>query len=199
MTELGIALIIDKLQPKTASYLSIAARGGALVLPGRSMLLLQIAPASLIDKAADIAAKHIHCIPAVYILESRVGHLALSSESMSDLADAVATIADGLGCDLPRPAPAKIISSELTSRVDSQHAYSINKSKMGSMVVPGESIYVLACQHSSNALKAANEAEKAADIKIVDFRFTGSMGRLVICGKDQNVRAARDAALAAIE
>jgi len=198
MAELGTALIIDKLQPKTASYLSIAARGGALTLPGRALLLLQIAPTALIKKAADIAAKQVKCTPSVYMLEGRIGHLAISADSVIDLQDAAHNIAAGIGAELPSQGATKIVASELVSRVDAQHAYSINKSKMGSMVAPGDSVYILECQHASNALKAVNEAEKAADIKVVDYRFTGSMGRMIIGGNDENVRAAREAALAAV-
>lgn len=198
MAEIGTALIIDKLQPKTASFFSLAARGGAMVLPGSPLLLLQVSPTALVKKAADIALKYSNCTLNLYVLEGRIGHLALSADSVSDLNAAAQSIAEGLGVNLPAPAATKIISSELISRIDHQHAYAINKVKMGSLCVPGDSVYILECQHASQALKAINEAEKFSDIKIVDARFTGSMGRLIISGEDGDVRAARDAALDAV-
>jgi hypothetical protein len=199
MAQLGTALIIDKLQPKVASYISIAARGGTLVTPGQSLLILEIAPAASLQKAADIAAKHYHCKPAMFMMESRVGHLVLSADSPSDLNDAAYGIAEALECEFPQAKPGKVVASELISRVDAQHAYSINKSRAGSMLVPGESFYILECQHASLALKAVNEAEKNADIKIIDFKFTGSPGRIMISGSDEDVRSAREAALTALE
>ena len=170
MAQLRNSLIIDKLQPKTASYLSITARGGVLVLPGNAMLLLEVAPTALLKKVADFAMKYAHCSPIIYLLEGRVGHLAVSSNSVGELNNLAETIADNFSLETAKKSPAEIVSSELVSRVDSQHAFSINKVKMGSMCVPGETIYTMECQQSSYALAAINAAEKAADIKIIDFR-----------------------------
>ena len=41
---------------------------------------------------------------------------------------------------------------------------------------------------------ATNEAEKAADIKVVDFRMIGATGRVYLAGTEADVRQAADAA-----
>ena len=46
---------------------------------------------------------------------------------------------------------------------------------------------------------AANEAEKAADVKVIDYRMVGATGRVYLAGEEANVRAAGDAAVAALE
>jgi ethanolamine utilization microcompartment shell protein EutL len=46
---------------------------------------------------------------------------------------------------------------------------------------------------------AANEAEKAADISIIEVRALGRFGRLFISGTESNVQAAARAATAVIE
>ena len=43
-----------------------------------------------------------------------------------------------------------------------QHAFLINRNKLGSMALPGESLFVLEMQPASYAILAVNEAEKAA-------------------------------------
>ena len=42
-------------------------------------------------------------------------------------------------------------------------------------------------------------AEKAADIKVIDYRMVGATGRVYLAGEEANVRAAGDAAVAALE
>ena len=62
------------------------------------------------------------------------------------------------------------------------------------MILGGESLYVLECQPASYAILACNEAEKAANIKVIDYRMTGANGRLYLSGSEAEVRNARDAA-----
>ena len=49
----------------------------------------------------------------------------------------------------------------------------INRNKIGSMALAGESLFVLEMRPASYAILAANEAEKAARIKVVDYRMIG--------------------------
>jgi len=46
---------------------------------------------------------------------------------------------------------------------------------------------------------AANEAEKAANISLIEVRAVGRFGRLFVSGSESEVRTARDAAVAALE
>jgi len=79
-------------------------------------------------------------------------------------------------------------------RIDRQHAFLINRNKIGSMALPGESLFVLEMQPASYAILATNEAEKAARIKVVDYRMVGATGRVYLSGTESEVRAAADAA-----
>ena len=53
-------------------------------------------------------------------------------------------------------------------------------------------------QPASYAILATNEAEKAARIKVVDYRMVGATGRVYLTGTEAEVRAAADAAQAAL-
>ncbi len=70
---------------------------------------------------------------------------------------------------------------------------------MGSMVLPGESLFVLEMRPAAYAILAANEAEKAADIKVVDYRMMGASGRVYLSGPESDIRMAASAAERALE
>ena len=65
--------------------------------------------------------------------------------------------------------------------------------------LPGESLFVLETQPASYAILATNEAEKAARIKVVDYRMIGATGRVYLAGLEADVRTASDAAVEALE
>ncbi len=88
--------------------------------------------------------------------------------------------------DATRPT---VLASQIVSRIDAQHAFLINRNKLGSMALQGESLFVLEMQPASYAILATNEAEKAAAIKVVDYRMIGATGRVYLSGR--GVRRAR--------
>ena len=58
---------------------------------------------------------------------------------------------------------------------------------------------MLETEPAAYAILACNEAEKAANIKIVDYRMIGATGRLYLSGSESEVRAAASAACQALE
>jgi ethanolamine utilization microcompartment shell protein EutL len=88
----------------------------------------------------------------------------------------------------------EILASKIVKRVDNYHAFLINRNKAGSMILPGESLFVLEMQPAAYSILAANEAEKSADVKLVDYRMMGATGRLYLSGPEADVRAAARAA-----
>jgi microcompartment protein CcmL/EutN len=69
----------------------------------------------------------------------------------------------------------------------------------GNMIIPGESMYVMECVPAAYAALAANEAEKAANINILEVRATGSFGRVYLGGDEKDIDVAWKAATTAIE
>jgi hypothetical protein len=90
------------------------------------------------------------------------------------------------------------MASRIITMLDPQHAFLINRNKIGSMALPGESLYVMEMQPASYAILATNEAEKASRIKVVDYRMIGATGRVYLSGPEADVRQAADAAEAAL-
>ena len=94
--------------------------------------------------------------------------------------------------------PPEVLASRIVDRIDPYHSFLVNRNKQGSMLLPGDTLFIFEMTPSANALLAANEAEKAADVKLVDCRFMGAAGRLYMAGTASDVRTAADAARSAL-
>ena len=103
-------------------------------------------------------------------------------------------VLDELDSDETAAMKPEILSSKIIDRLDHYHAFLINRNKLGSMVLAGESLFVLEMQPAAYSILAANEAEKAADVKVVDYRMMGATGRLYLSGREADIRAAASAA-----
>ena len=191
-------IFIDQLQPKTMCYLGTFVRG---CLPRSSMaaLVVEVAPALEIETVADIAVKTVDVKPGLLVVERQFGYLELHSNSTASVKAAGRAILDHLGASNADAMKPEILSSRIVKRVDNYHAFLINRNKSGSMLLPGESLFVMEMQPAAYAILATNEAEKAADIKVVDYRMMGATGRVYLSGTESNVRAAAQAAEQALE
>jgi microcompartment protein CcmL/EutN len=66
-------------------------------------------------------------------------------------------------------------------------------------LVPGQTLGILECSPAAYIAHATNEAEKSANIDIVEVRAVGKHGRMFISGGEEDVKAALEAARKAIE
>jgi ethanolamine utilization microcompartment shell protein EutL len=191
-------IFIDQLQPKTMCYLGTFVRG---FLPRTNMaaLVVEVAPGLEIENITDVAVKNVDVKPGLLVVERQYGYLEFHASSTADVKAAGQAVLDYLGAtedDAMRP---EILASRIVKRVDNYHAFLINRNKAGSMILPGESLFVLEMQPAAYAILAANEAEKAANIKVVDYRMMGATGRVYLSGEESDVRAAAGAAQQSLE
>ncbi len=101
---------------------------------------------------------------------------------------------ESLGAAAADATAPQVLASKIITMLDPQHSFLINRNKLGSMALAGESLFVLEMQPASYAILAANEAEKAARIKVVDYRMIGATGRVYLSGSEADVRQAAEAA-----
>ena len=198
MAELRSFIFIDQLQPQTMCYLGTWIRGR---LPRTNMAaqVIEISPGLDIEPLTDVALKSTEVQAGILVVERQFGYLEIHSRSTAAVVVGRRRRARRARCHRPgRRSRPQILASELISRVDHQHAFLINRNKLGSMALPGESLFVLEMQPASYAILATNEAEKAARIKVVDYRMIGATGRVYLTGVEADVRAAADAAVAAL-
>lgn len=197
MAELRSAIFIDQLQPQTMCYLGTWIRG-RLPRTGMAAGVIEIAPGLDIEPLTDVVLKYTKAQAGILVVERQFGYLEFHSRSTSEVESASQAVLDSLGATPSDATPPTILAAKLVSRLDHQHAFLINRNKLGSMALAGESLFVLEMQPASYAILATNEAEKASAIKVVDYRMIGATGRVYLTGPEADVRAAADAATAAL-
>ena len=192
MAELRSFIFLDRLQPQTMSYLGTWIRG-ALPRADVAAQIIEVAPGLDIEGITDVALKHADVKAGILVVERQFGYLEFHGETGAVKAAADAALQE-LGKDANSAVRPTILAARIISSVDQQHAFLINRNKIGSMVLPGESLFVLEVQPASYAILATNEAEKAADIKVVDYRMIGATGRVYLSGTEADIRQAAAAA-----
>lgn len=196
--ELRSYVFLDSLQPQHAAYLGTVALG-FLPLPGDTSLWVEISPGIEINRITDIAVKATAVRPGVQVVERLYGLLEVHSSRQSDTQEAGRAILEALGVRKEECLKPRIISSQIIRNLDPHHSQLINRTRKGQMILAGQTLYVLEVQPAAYAALAANEAEKAALINILDVHAVGSFGRLYLGGQEQDILAGSRAAVFAIE
>lgn len=197
MPDLRSFIFIDQLQPQTLAYVATWMRGS---LPRARMAaqIIEIAPGLDIEALTDVALKSADVKAGLLVVERQFGTLEFHSRSTSEVQAAADAVLQELGARQDDVPPPKILASKIVTRVDRQHAFLMNRNRMGSMILGGDSLYLLECQSASYAMLACNEAEKEANVKVIDYRMIGPNGRLYLAGDEAEVRNARNAAESAL-
>jgi ethanolamine utilization microcompartment shell protein EutL len=189
---------IDRMQPQCAAHIA-ATSPGDVPLAGMAELYIELAPGNEVFRAADIALKAAGVRPALQIIEREFGLLEIHSEQQAEVLASGQAVLDGLGmteADRIRPT---IASTQFITNVHPYQAQLLNKWRKGSMMMPGMSLFVMEVAPAAYIAIAANEAEKAADITVIELRAVGRFGRMFLSGTESDVQSARDAAVAALE
>ena len=198
MGELRCYCFIDSLQPQFASFLGTVAQG-FLPVPGQASLFVEVAPGMDIMKVTDVALKATDVKPGMMIIERVYGMLEVHSDSQADVRQAGAAILAALDLNEADRVKPEITSSQVIRNISDYHTQLINRTRHGDMIVPGETLYVLECAPAGYAAIAANEAEKAAHINILEVRAFGSFGRVYLGGEEKDVDVAWRAAEEALK
>jgi hypothetical protein len=93
----------------------------------------------------------------------------------------------------------EVMTHQINRAVEPYQAQIINRNSRGMMILPGQSLFILETRPAGYVAFAANEAEKAARIFLVDIRPYGAFGRLYMSGPEAEIDAAAEAAEAAIQ
>ncbi|MCE5258292.1 MAG: hypothetical protein LLG44_04430 [Chloroflexi bacterium] len=191
-------VFLDSLQPQHAAFLGTVARG-FLPLPGDASLWIEISPGIEITRITDVALKSTRVRPGMEIVERLYGLLEVHSDSQAETRAAGAAILSALGLKEEDRRKPRVVSSQIIRNVDAHQVQLVNRMRHGHMLLAGETLYVLEVEPAGYASLAANEAEKAAEINILEVTAFGSFGRVYLGGTERDIMAGYGAALAAIE
>ncbi len=189
---------LDSIQPQYAAFLGTVAQG-FLPVAGMASLYIEISPGIEINRVTDIALKSTNVKPGMQIVERLYGMLEIHSDSQADVRQAGASILESLELTEDDRIKPRIASSQVIRRVDDHQTQLVNRMRHGNMIIAGQTLYVMEVEPAGYAALAANEAEKAANINVLEVRVFGSFGRLYLGGEERDIEVGYQAALAAIE
>lgn len=189
---------VDRMQPQAAAHVASTCQGDVPVA-GMSELYIEVAPGNEIFRCADIALKAADVRPALQVVEREFGLLEIHSNTQAEVLAAGEAVLDYLELKASDRLKPQIASSMFVTNVNAYQAQLINKWRKGNLLIPGKSLWVLELSPAAYVTLAANEAEKAADISIIEVRALGRFGRLFISGTESDVQAAARAAIGVIE
>ncbi|MEW6476812.1 MAG: hypothetical protein AB1679_31535 [Actinomycetota bacterium] len=188
---------IDRLQPQCAAHIAATCQGD-VPLAGNAELFIEMAPGNEVFHVADIALKAADVKPALQIIEREFGLLELHSNSQAEVLAAGAAVLAELGLTEDDRVKPEIASAQFITNVHPYQAQLLNKFRKGALLIPGQSLFVLEIAPAAYAGLAANEAEKAAEISVVEIRAVGRFGRVFLAGSESDVASAREAAIAGL-
>jgi hypothetical protein len=198
MIKLRTFTYIDILQPQVAAFQATISQG-YLPIEGQACLYLEIAPGIEINRITDTVLKRTRVKPGIQIVEREFGVLEVHDFDQAEVRAAGETILSEFNLNINDRLKPKIISSQMLTGIDPHHSMLINRMRHGDMIKAGETMYVLETYPAGYALLAANEAEKAASIKVLEIRSFGAFGRLHLGGGEEDIREAAKAVTYALE
>ncbi len=197
MITLRTYTFLDSLQPQLASFTGKTARG-FLPVPGVASLWVEIAPGIAINRVTDVALKATKVQPALQVVERAYGLLEVHHDDKGEVLSAGRAILNGLEVKEEDRITPKMVTNQIIRSIEPYQAQIINRNSSGMMILPGQSLYILETDPAGYVAFAANEAEKAARIYLVDIRPYGAFGRLYLSGSEAEIDAAAEAAQAAL-
>ena len=189
---------IDILQPQTAGFVATISRG-YMPLVGQASLLVEVSPGMDVNRVTDAVLKRTSCTPGMQIVERRYGVLEVHHEDQGQVRAAGDAISEVLGITQDDRLKARVVSAQKITGVEGYHSMIVNRFRHGNYIHEGQTLFVLETHPAGYALLAANEAEKAADIEILEFLSFGAFGRLYLGGGEEDIEEASKAAIAALE
>lgn len=191
-------VFLDSLQPQHAAFLGTVAKG-FLPTGGQASLFIEISPGIEINRLTDIAVKATNVKPGMQIVERLYGLLEIHHDEQAEVRRAGEAILAEIGLGEEARIKPEILSSTVIRHLDDRQTQLINRVRHGHMIVAGQTLYTLEVQPAANAALAANEAEKAAHIKVLEIVSFGSLGRVYLAGADRDIDVAVPAAERAIK
>ncbi len=188
---------IDRLQPKFAAYNGATVQG-SIPLAGDTILIGELAPGNEVFRLVDIALKASRAEATSQIVEREFGFFILRSPINTEIGAARDAILNELGMRMSDRVKPTVESTQVITSVEPYQAQLLNKWSSGSLLVPGQTLGIIECAPAAYISLAANEAEKTAEIDIIEVRALGRYGRFFMSGSEASVQTAIEAAVAAI-
>ena len=189
---------IDSLQPQLAAYMASVSQG-FLPVPGDACLWIEVSPGMAVHRLTDTALKATRVHLAQQVVERAYGSMVIHQRDQSDVREAGRILLRHMHASQNDRDTCRVAWREIIRGMTPDHTVLINRQdRRGSMILPGQSMFILETDPAGYIVYAANQAEKAASITLIDVRAVGAFGRLTFAGREGDVDEAAAAAIAAI-
>ncbi len=193
MIDLRAFAIIDRLQRQFVGFIGSTALGYYPVA-GQSAFFVEIAPGIEINSITNVVLKRANVRPGAMVVERTFGMLEVHGDTPADVREAADEVLAYLDLKEEDRLKPKIVASDMIDRMEAHMTQIVNRFRNASMILEDDALYVLEMVPAGYAGFAANEAEKAADVKLIHVTVFGASGRLYLAGERSDVLAAREAA-----
>ena len=189
MIDLRTFIHLDSLQPITTAMIGTGSRG-FMPLEGEACLIVEVAPGISINIVTDIVLKQTDVVPGAQIVERAYGSLEIHSSDQGMIRAAGQAILDYYGMTVEDRLAPRIVSEQIITGLENYQSMLIDRGPFGNMLTANDTLYCLETHPAGYVAFACNEAEKAANINVVDMRFFGAFGRLWLGGKEEDIKQA---------
>ena len=190
--ELRSFTYLDSLQPQLTGFLQTVSQG-FMPLERQASLFLEIAPGIAINQLTDVALKRTRVQPGMQIVERAYGMLEVHDDDQGEVRAAGAAMLERMGVSEADRLKPRVISSQTITGIEGPQAQLINRMRHGDMLAQGQTLYILEVHPAGYAAIAANEAEKAADVRLLEVVTFGAFGRLWLGGGEADIAEAAKA------
>lgn len=187
--ELRTFSYIDILQPQLASFIATVSQGFH-PLEHEAALFVEIAPGLQINVITDVVLKKTRVIPGMQIVERAYGMLEIHHRDQGQVKAAGRAILDFLGLEEADRLKPRIASSQIITGINNYQTHLINRMRHGQFLLENETLYILEVHPAAYAAIAANEAEKASPVNLLEVMTFGAFGRLYLGGPEDNIKEA---------
>jgi len=198
MIDLRTYVYLDSLQPQLAAFTGCTGRGFPPVRDDAS-LWIEVAQGMPIHTITDVCLRATSVQPAVQVVERAFGLLEVHHRDQGEVRQAGKAALDYMKTAEEQRRKPRVVSHQIIRCVEPMHAQTVNRTRYGSLLIPGLSLFIMETDPAGYIVLAANEAEKAARVTLVQVQPFGAYGRLQMSGEEAEIDAAAEAAITAVE
>ena len=184
---------LDQLQPQLASYV---AKDNKAFDPSEydAAMYIEIAPAMEIHQMIDLALKATRVRLGVVITERQFGQLEIHHADQGEVQAAGQAILEATGLREEDRAKCRLTTNNIVRGVEGDHSIALTNMAPGNQVLAGDSILIMECEPAAYMAYIANQALKAANVRLNLVTTWGATGRLILAGSEAEIDAAAQAA-----
>ncbi len=196
--EMRTYVFVDQMQPQLAQFI---AKDNRVYDPAEydAALMLELAPAMEIHRMIDMSLKSTAVRLGSVVTERHFGMMQIQHADQGEVIEAGEAVLRQTGLTKYDRARIKIATNMVIRGIEQDHAIYFTGTSKGNMVLANESVFILEITPAAYLIVAANEALKAANIKLISIRPFGATGRLVMSGPESEIDSASEAALAILD